>query len=230
MSRTTPAVPQHSSVAPLHRCPEPEVTHACFRRNRKITDDPDGDRTLRDAVVAAQRGEDEALRYLYIRFKDNVYGYVLGIVHDTHDAEDLTQHVFMKLIDVIGKYEPRDVPFSSWVLRVARNVAVDHLRGRRLVPVGDVVGEDTHGGGLAFEDSLSLREALHALPDEQREVVVLRHLAGLSPGEIATRLDKTESAVHGLHHRGRGALKAELTRQGSAPATCSAPRPAPTVA
>jgi RNA polymerase sigma-70 factor, ECF subfamily len=208
----------HPSLASLHRCPEPQATHACFRRDRKITDDPDGDRTLQDAVVAAQRGDDEALRYLYIRFKDNVYGYVLGIVHDTHDAEDLTQHVFMKLIDVIVKYEPRDVPFSSWVLRVARNVAMDHLRGRRLVPVGDVVGEDTHCTGPAFEDSLSLRQALHTLPNEQREVVVLRHLVGLSPGEIATRLDKTESAVHGLHHRGRGALKAELSRQGSVPA------------
>jgi RNA polymerase sigma-70 factor (ECF subfamily) len=222
MSPRRPAT--HDAVTPLHRSPEPGVAQACFRRNRKIDDDPESARTLQNAVVAAQRGDRDALRYLYIRFKDNVYGYVLSIVHDTHEAEDLTQHVFLKLIDVIVKYEPREVPFSSWVLRVARNVAVDHMRARRLVPVEEVFGDDADGGaGPAFEESLSLRQALGALPDEQREVVVLRHVAGLSPGEIATRLNKTESAVHGLHHRGRGTLKAELIRQGSAPATRGAP-------
>ena len=209
----------HDALAPLHSSPEPAIAHACFRRNRKIADEPDGARTLQDAVVAAQRGDRDALRYLYLRYKDNVYGYVLSIVHDSYEAEDLTQHVFMKLIDVIVKYEPREVPFSSWVLRVARNVAVDHMRGRRLIPVEEVFGDDTDDAGSGFEDSLALRQALRALPEQQREVVVLRHVAGLTPGEIATRLDKTESAVHGLHHRGRGTLKAELARQGAAPST-----------
>ena len=212
------------ALASLHtRLPESANTQARFQCNRKISDEPDGDRTLRNAVAAAQRGDREAVRYLYIRFKDNVYGYVLSIVHDRHEAEDLTQHVFMKLMDVIVKYEPRDVPFSSWVLRVARNVAVDHVRARRMIPVEEVFGDGGDGaGGPAVEDALSLRDALRALPGPQREVVVLRHLAGLSPGEIAARLHKSESAVHGLHHRGRRALKAELAQQGSKPATRSA--------
>jgi RNA polymerase sigma-70 factor (ECF subfamily) len=65
----------------------------------------------------------------------------------------------------------------------------------------------------------ALRCALAGLPADQREVVVLRHLLGLSPGEIARRLGKSEGAVHGLHHRGRRSLKAALADLGAAPAT-----------
>lgn len=64
-------------------------------------------------------------------------------------------------------------------------------------------------------------------PKDQREVLVLRHFAGLSPAEIATRTGRSEGSVRGLHHRGRGALKAKLTSRGVAPATLSAPRPTP---
>jgi len=91
----------------------------------------DRDPEIARAVVRAQAGDMEAIRFLYLRYKNNVYGYVLSILRDQHEAEDVTQHVFMKLISVIPKYEPRQVPFTSWILRVARNVAVDHLRQRR---------------------------------------------------------------------------------------------------
>src|SRR5881398_2167185 len=90
------------------------------------------------AVGRAQAGDMEAIRFQYLRYKNNVYGYVLSILRDQHEAEDVTQHVFMKLISVIHKYEPRQVPFTSWILRVARNVAVDHLRQRRPVPCEEV--------------------------------------------------------------------------------------------
>jgi RNA polymerase sigma-70 factor, ECF subfamily len=58
---------------------------------------------------------------------------------------------------------------------------------------------------------------LEDLPEEQREVLVLRHIVGLSPGEIAGTLDKTESSVHGLHHRGRSSLRQSLTELEAAP-------------
>jgi len=68
---------------------------------------------------------------------------------------------------------------------------------------------------------LSIKEALAALPEDQREVVVLRHILGLSPKEIADRLGKSEPSVHGLHHRGRGSLKAALIARGSGPAVAA---------
>jgi RNA polymerase sigma-70 factor (ECF subfamily) len=67
-----------------------------------------------------------------------------------------------------------------------------------------------------------LREALSLLPKDQCEVLVLRHFAGLSPLEIATRTGRSEGSIHGLHHRGRRALKAELISRGAAPATLAA--------
>jgi RNA polymerase sigma-70 factor (ECF subfamily) len=178
------------------------------------------------AVRRAQRGDREALGFLYARYADNVYGYVRSIVHDSHEAEDVTQQVFAKLIHVIGKYEERDVPFFAWILRVARNLAVDHLRRKRPVPVEEVRTTDAGSGDPAAGRRMTdLREALFELPKDQREVIVLRHFAGLSPTEIATRTGRSEGSVHGLHHRGRKALRAELTRRGAAPATVDRPRP-----
>ncbi len=176
-------------------------------------------RLVSRAVRRAQEGDREALGFLYARYADDVCGYVRSIVHDQHEAEDITQHVFAKLIHVIGKYEERDVPFFAWILRVARNVAVDHIRRRRAIPVEEVRMTDGGGGPADGERMRDLQEALAKLPRDQREVLVLRHFAGLSPTEIAERTDRTEGSVHGLHHRGRRALTAELASRGAAPAT-----------
>jgi RNA polymerase sigma-70 factor, ECF subfamily len=180
-------------------------------------------RRVSEAVKRAQSGDRDALGFLYARYADNVYGYVLSIVHDPHEAEDVTQQVFAKLVRVIGKYEERDVPFFAWMLRVARNLSVDHLRSQRLVPVEEVWATDEGGGDPAKDQRKNdLREALSTLPKDQCEVLVLRHLAGFSPTEIATQTGRTEGSIHGLHHRGRRALRAELTSRGAAPATVGA--------
>ena len=178
--------------------------------------------TLRvaQAVRRAQLGDREALGFLYARYADNVHGYVRSIIRDSHEAEDVTQQVFAKLIHVIGKYEERDVPFFAWILRVARNVALDHLRRQRAIPVEELVASDHGSGDPAGGGRMrELREALSELPKDQREVLVLRHFAGLTPMEIATRTGRSEGSIHGLHHRGRRTLKAELISRGAAPAT-----------
>lgn len=172
------------------------------------------------AVRRAQSGDREALGFLYVRYADNIHGYVRSIVHDEHEAEDVTQQVFAKLIGVIGKYEEREVPFFAWVLRVARNVAVDHIRQQRLVPVEEVRTSDEGGGDPAGGGRMrDLTDALSRLPLAQREVLVLRHFAGYSPPEIAERTGRSEGSIHGLHHRGRRALRADLETRGVAPVT-----------
>jgi hypothetical protein len=93
-----------------------------------------GTRLVSQAIRRAQEGDREALGFLYSRYADSVYGYVRSIVHDAQEAEDVTQQVFAKLIHVIGKYEEREVPFFTWILRVARNLAFDHLRRQRTIP------------------------------------------------------------------------------------------------
>jgi RNA polymerase sigma-70 factor (ECF subfamily) len=173
------------------------------------------------AVARGKAGDRDAIRYLYVRYSHNIYGYVRSIVRDDHDAEDVTQHVFAKLITALAKYDERGVPFFAWLLRLAHNVAIDHLRGRRATPAEEVFGADARADEEGMDRSHSLRDALQALPDEQRSVVVLRHVVGLTPGEIASAMGRTESSIHGLHHRGRRALQLELANHDSAPSTAA---------
>jgi RNA polymerase sigma-70 factor (ECF subfamily) len=187
--------------------------------------DRDDDRLLARAVARAKEGDMDAIQFLYIRYADDVYGYVQSIVRDSHEAEDITQNVFAKLERSIVKYEQREVPFMAWILRVARNAALDDMRSvrsRRMIPCEEVRTTDDWHEDLELERMDSLRRALEQLPHAQREVLVLRHVAGLTPGEIAKRLDKTEGSIHGLHHRGRHALQAALRELEAAPLTASA--------
>jgi RNA polymerase sigma-70 factor, ECF subfamily len=177
---------------------------------------------LGQAIARAKAGDPNALHFLYVRYADDVYGFANSIVHDTHAAEDITQNVFGKLMTAIQRYQQRETPFAAWILRVARNAALDHMRARRQIPVADVRLDDDGHEQIGFERSQCLREALGRLPEDQREVLVLRHVAGLTPVEIARRLGKTEGSVHGLHHRGRGALQQALRELDAAPLIAAA--------
>jgi RNA polymerase sigma-70 factor, ECF subfamily len=187
---------------------------------RTAADGENGSRELeREAIAAAKAGEWDALSYLYSRYADDVCRFVQSIVRDRHEAEDITHDVFVKLIRAIQKYEEREVPFAAWIMRVARNAALDHVRSRRQIPVEEVWISEDDRDRTAFEYTQALKAALAELPESQREVLVLRHIGGLSPTEIAERLGKTEASIQGLHHRGRAALKRSLRELGVAPVT-----------
>ena len=189
-----------------------------FRSRTTLDESAEALKRTRLAAARAKEGDQEALRYLYVSYSHNIYGYVRSIVRDDHEAEDVTQHVFAKLMTAIVRYDDRGVPFFAWLLRFARNVAIDHLRANRLTPTENVIEPD-----LSSSDDLdraeTVRSALATLPDEQRQVVILRHVVGLTPGEIASRMGRSEGSIHGLHHRGRRALQRELERLDSAPYT-----------
>lgn len=189
-----------------------------FRSRSTLDESPEARLKVRRAVARAKEGDHDALRFLYVTYSHNIYGYVRSIVRDEHEAEDVTQHVFAKLMTTLVKYDDRGVPFFAWLLRLARNVAIDHLRSNRLTPTENVLDPDASSGPDA-DRSETVRVALATLPDEQREVVILRHVIGLTPGEIADRMGRTEGSIHGLHHRGRRALKRELERLESTPCT-----------
>jgi RNA polymerase sigma-70 factor, ECF subfamily len=203
------------SAVPLPRQQET----AGFRARTTLDESPEAARMVRLAVARGKQGDREAIRYLYVRFSHNIYGYVRSIVHDEHEAEDVTQQVFAKLMTVLHKYDERGVPFFAWLLRLAHNSAIDHLRRRVATPVEEVRSSDEHADGRGAEGLDAVGTALAALPEDQRKVVVLRHLVGLTPGEIADQLGRSENAIHGLHHRGRRALQRELHRLECAPVT-----------
>jgi RNA polymerase sigma-70 factor (ECF subfamily) len=207
----------HMSAVPLPR----QRATAGFYARTTLDESPEGARAVSLAVARAKEGDADAIRFLYVRYSHNIYGYVRSIVRDDHDAEDVTQHVFAKLMTVLGKYDERGVPFFAWLLRLAHNAAIDSLRARRAMPAEDVFGADARDDEDGMDRSQNLRDALRTLPDEQRNVVVLRHVVGLTPGEIASAMGRSESSIHGLHHRGRRALQAELSRRDAAPSTAA---------
>jgi RNA polymerase sigma-70 factor (ECF subfamily) len=209
----------------MHRENSVTTVSAGFRRRKNLNVDDRSDLVAK-AVVSAREGDGDALRFLYVRFADNIYGYICSIVRDEHEAEDLTQQVFIKLPTILHKYQEREVPFSAWILRVARNLAVDHLRSRRSVPCEEIRSVDEAFDDGAHERSRCLQHALNQLPDDQREVLIMRHIMGMSPGEIAESLGKSEGSIHGLHHRGRGTMRRVLREFDVAPTTRRARQPA----
>lgn len=175
-----------------------------------VADDPG---VFRHALLRARSGDPEGQFYLYLRYSDQVLRYMSSFIGDPREAEDITQNVFAKLMTTIKKYEQQqEVPFDAWILRVSRNAALDYLRAGRSNSSDEAPLAST---GRASAGSVEgLRRALEDLPEDQREVLVLRHLVGLSPVEIASTLDKTENSVHSLHHQGRRTLRESLLSLG----------------
>jgi DNA-directed RNA polymerase specialized sigma24 family protein len=104
-----------------------------------------------EAVARAKEGDVSALHFLYVRFADDVCAYAQSIVRDPHAAEDITQVVFAKLMKAIVRYERPDAPFAVWLIRVLRNVALEHIRASRQIPLAEVRTSDEGGEQVGFE-------------------------------------------------------------------------------
>jgi RNA polymerase sigma-70 factor (ECF subfamily) len=179
------------------------------------------DRGVSQGIGRAREGDADALAVLYVRYRRSVQAHVEAIVRDPYQAEDITQQVFAKLPGALRSYEERSVSFSAWILRVARNAALDDLRARRRHVAEPLDADEPEYDAEAALDRLAcLREALAGLPCDQRRVVLLRDVVGLSAPEVAQRLGRTEGAIHAMHHRGRTGLRRSLGELGLAPATC----------
>src|SRR5687767_10552972 len=126
------------------------------------------DALVRDAVRRTKAGDRGALEYLYVRYAGDVRRHVAGVIGDAHEAEDVTQNVFARLPDSIQRYEERSAKFSAWLLRVARNAAVDELRRRRPIPSSDLAASRPDAAEDAGpKAAAALNEALASLPEEQ---------------------------------------------------------------
>jgi len=161
---------------------------------------------VEDAVARAKEGDTHAFHFLYVRFVDEVCMFVGGFARDADEADEISHAVFAKLVREIQQYERGEVSFTVWLLRYAAKVARDELRRSHRVAVDDGNGAWARDRG-EMERSRHLCEALRRLPDEQRQVLVLRHIAGLSPEKVAERLGKTEASVRCLDEDGHQALR-----------------------
>jgi RNA polymerase sigma-70 factor (ECF subfamily) len=169
-------------------------------------------------VDGAKRGDPEAIRYLYATFAGTVHRHVARMLGET-DAEDVTQTVFLRLMTGIGSYQRREASFEAWLLHVARNSAVDHLRRLRTHATVLEVAYAEPGPEAAAPsgDERVLWSALETLPPAQRQVAVLRLVIGFTAAETARLTRRTEASVNNLNHRARIALQEALIALGAAP-------------
>jgi RNA polymerase sigma-70 factor, ECF subfamily len=174
---------------------------------------------IRDLVERAQLGDRAALEELYLIHFDRIYSYLHMSVGSRHDAEDLTTQTFVKMLESIGRFRWRSVPFSAWLFRIAHNLAMDHFRARRRwqpeEEIPEPVGAEENSAeeqALASIGDASLLELIARLSPEQRQVLTLKFVFRFSNGEAAAILDKTEGAVKSLQHRALDSLHKQVTR------------------
>lgn len=160
------------------------------------------DRSDSQLIQLYHAGDNLALESLIARHKDRVYTSIYFLVKDKYLAEDLFQDVFIKIIDTIRQHRYNDEgKFVSWAMRIAHNLCVDHFRKVKRSPsIINAEGKDVFDW-LQFsddtaEDSMMKRQShdkvqrmLDQLPQEQKEVIVLRHFGNLSFKEIASLTD-----------------------------------------
>ncbi len=166
---------------------------------------------LDDLAKRVSQRDVEAFQALYETHLDTVYRYVYYKVGNGQLAEDLTQQIFLKAWEAIHRYQWRELPFQHWLLRLARNAVIDHYRSVKpsnaslLDPMGEGIDpevEIAHG-----EMVQTLQDAVRQLPEEQREVIVLRFIEQMPHAEVARHLGKSAATVRVIQHRALQALR-----------------------
>jgi len=173
--------------------------------------DAHGERLI---VDAARAGDQAALSELYALYFPRVYRYILARTGSTYDAEDLTEEVFMRVLEAIERFQWREAPFSAWLFRIAHNAVIsqrrkDGARGRS-APLMEGLAIDSPGPGELVENRLALNEIMEAsqkLPEAQRQVIALRFGAGLSVAETARAMNKGEGNVKVIQHKAIAKLR-----------------------
>jgi RNA polymerase sigma-70 factor (ECF subfamily) len=182
-----------------------------------------------DVVRLAQEGRETAFRELVRRYERPVFSLVFRMVRDRETAEDLAQDAFIKVLNHIDKYSP-EFKFSSWLFKIANNVAIDWMRRKRLDTVSmdgsphattaaevEATTFDLAAQQESALDEMEARElgteierAIAHLRPEYRACIMLRHVEGRSYEEIATTLDLPLGTVKTYIHRARHELRRML--------------------
>ena len=182
-----------------------------------------------DVVALAQQGREEAFREIIRRYERPVFSLVYRMVRDREMAEDLSQDAFIKVLNHLDKYRP-EFKLSSWLFKIANNVAIDHLRKKQL-PTVSIDGSPhaasqaeieassfviDSGGESALEEmearelGTAIERAIAKLRPEYRSCIMLRHVEGRSYEEIAATLDLPLGTVKTYIHRARHELREAL--------------------
>ena len=159
-------------------------------------------------MEAAQK-EPHLFAGLYEAHVNRVYAYILRRVQDRTEAEDLTADVFRQALTGLPGYEPRGIPFASWLFRIAANRISDRWQERaREAPAEDIV--EPAAADAEIERRAMLFQLVDRLPADQRRVVEARFTEQKSIREIAAELGRSEGAVKQLQFRALETLRAQM--------------------
>ena len=189
----------------------------------------------RTLVERAAHGDNRAIGRLYDAYVVPLYRFCLARVGNETDAEDLTEEIFLKVMRALGGFSWRPLPvgedgeerspFRAWLFRIARNHVVSHYRRTSSRPTAGEVPEwiedDRRGPAEMAELAMTVDEvfaAVELLPQAQREVILLRFGSGLSVAETAEALEKNQTNVKVLQHKGIKRLKEILVEARQLPA------------
>ena len=169
----------------------------------------------KELVRAAQRGDRESFARLYEANVDKVYRYLMARMGQSADAEDITAEVFIKAMEKLSSYKPKDVPFVAWLIRIAHNLAVNHFKKnarRKEIPLLDEHADSDNPAETAMRSDTKrqVSRSLEELTELQRRVVHLRFGSGLSIQETAKTIKRSEGAVKNLQHKALRALRLVL--------------------
>lgn len=175
-------------------------------------------------LVLYANGDPAAARSLTLRLTPRVLGYAARLLSDRSEAEDIAQEAMMRLWRVASEWRQGEAKVSTWLYRVVTNLCMDRLRGRqrRAVTPLDDAPEMADGAPQAVavlidnDRMRALDTALAALPERQRQAVILRHIEGMTNPEIAVIMQIGVEAVESLTARGKRALTDLMAGQRSA--------------
>ena len=183
------------------------------------TSNRDSPAVVRRLVARAKEGDRAALEQLYLIHFDRIYGYLQLSVGNRHDAEDLTNQTFIKMLESIDRFVWRQAPFSAWLFRIAHNLAMDHFRSGRRWQYEEEPPEHSASLEPSAEDEAlamigrqSMLGMIGSLSEDQQQVLTLKFVFNFSNSEVATILGKTEGAIKSLQHRALASLQRQLTR------------------
>jgi RNA polymerase sigma-70 factor, ECF subfamily len=172
-------------------------------------------------LVQLAKDDKEAFGELYERYMPKIYNYIYYRTSNQHDAEDLTAKVFFRAMSHIGNYVDKGVPFQAWLYRIAHNLVANWHRDqgrRKVIPLDDYVVHSLKSEApdrLAedAEEQEKLMEAIHRLPEERQQLLLLKFIEQLSNAEIGEIMERTEGAIKSLYHRTLLSLRDELQMQ-----------------
>lgn len=190
------------------------------------------ERSDEELLAAYLRDDEAAFSELVERHLGAVYSFVVRFVGDQHDAEDIVQETFLKAWKSAKSYREEASKFKTWVLRIARNTAIDHLRKKKHIPFSafdteegvNVLAETVPDSEELPDEKLakamdaeSLTHAMQSLSPESREILLLHYTNGLTFLEIGEMLGQPQNTVKSRHHRAVLSLRKVLsTTQGYA--------------